>query len=64
MSDVRSLEAFRKRQRKQKASGNTLCRSGHHKWVVDRESVFDTKEGRLVTRYRCERCKKVKVKAE
>lgn len=63
MADVRSLDAFRKSKRKQQASGNTLCRHGHHKWEVDRESVFDTKAGQLVTRYVCKRCGKIKTKA-
>lgn len=40
----------------QKAKGRTLCRHGFHKWVVDKGSRFDSKQGRLVTRYRCSRC--------
>lgn len=64
MADVRSLDAFRKQKRKEAASGKTLCRHGRHKWVVDRKAQFDVKRGRLVTRYRCERCGEVRVKAE
>jgi len=64
MADVRSLDAFRKRKRKETASGKTLCRNGRHKWVVDQKAEFDVKQGRLVTRYRCERCGEVRVKAE
>lgn len=36
--------------------GKTLCRHGHHKWVVDKQARFDVKKGRLVTLYRCCRC--------
>lgn len=36
--------------------GNTLCRSGFHKWALDKGTVFDVKRGGLVTVYRCERC--------
>ena len=55
---------FKKPSPKEKHKGNTLCRHGHHKWVVDKETHFDVKEGKLVTRYRCSRCGKVKIKAE
>jgi hypothetical protein len=44
-----------------KHRGKTLCRHGHHKWELDKQSVFDTKSGRLVNRYRCARCGKVRV---
>lgn len=64
MSDVRSLDAARKRRRKQKASGKTLCRSGRHKWAVDPQPQFDVKQGRLVTRYKCERCGETRVTVE
>lgn len=45
-----------------KHRGNTLCRHGHHKWVTDKERVFDTKRGQLVTRLCCKRCAAVKTK--
>ncbi len=51
---------FRKPRASEKHRGNTLCRSGHHKWEIDKERVFDTKQGRLVTRMKCRRCGKVK----
>ena len=54
---------FRKRSLKEKHRGKTLCRHGHHKWVVEKESQFDVKEGRLVTVYRCQRCDQRRVKA-
>lgn len=40
-----------------------LCQYGHHKWKVMKESQFDSKYGRLVTVYECEKCAKRKVKA-
>ena len=42
--------------------GNTLCRSGFHKWVVLQEKQFDVKQGKLVTVYQCVRCAKIKSK--
>ena len=54
---------FRKRSLKEKHRGKTLCRHGHHKWVVEKESQCDVKEGWLVTVYRGQRCDKRRVKA-
>lgn len=34
----------------------TLCKSGFHRWEVDRDTQFDVKKGKLVTVYRCSRC--------
>lgn len=45
----------------QRHQGKTLCRSGFHRWVVDKERVFDVKAGKLVTRWRCARCGEVKI---
>lgn len=47
---------FKKRRASERHRGNTLCRNGHHKWAVDKETVFDVKLGRLVTRQCCTRC--------
>lgn len=49
---------------KAKAKGDTLCRNGHHRWKVVKKLPFDTKQGRLVTLYRCERCGKERTRAE
>ncbi|HID08563.1 MAG TPA: hypothetical protein EYP10_15615 [Armatimonadetes bacterium] len=57
MADILS---FRKPKASDQHRGNTLCRNGHHKWKVEKETVFDSKQGRLVTRLRCQRCDKVK----
>lgn len=54
---------FRKRSLQDQHRGKTLCRHGHHKWLVDKERQFDVKQGRLVTLYRCSRCGKTRVKA-
>jgi hypothetical protein len=47
---------FKKPSAAQQAEGKTLCRRGFHKWTVVTDSRFDSKQGRLVTRYRCSRC--------
>jgi hypothetical protein len=47
---------FRRPKPSAKHPDKTLCRSGFHKWKVDKNKVFDVKQGRLVTVYRCERC--------
>lgn len=64
MAEVRSLSAFKKEKQKKLAAGKTLCRSGRHKWQLDTDTVFDSKQGKLVNRYRCSRCGKVKTSAQ
>ena len=54
---------FKKPSTRDRHKGNTLCRHGHHKWVVDKAKQFDVKQGKLVTVYRCSRCGKEKVQA-
>ena len=53
--------------RKQKPSeihkGKTLCKSGFHKWTISKDKQFDSRQGKLVTLYVCERCGATKVKA-
>jgi hypothetical protein len=44
--------------------GNTLCRSGFHKWEVIKENGFDVKQGKLITVYQCKRCAKIKSEAQ
>lgn len=60
---VADILPFRRRNAADRQRGNTLCRHGHHKWLPDKERVFDTKQGHLVARYRCQRCGAVKIKA-
>jgi len=55
---------FKPRKASERHCGNTLCRNGHHKWQIDKQSVFDVKLGKLVNRYRCLRCGKSKGKAD
>ena len=43
--------------------GNTLCRSGFHKWKVVNDKKFDVKLGKLITVFQCTRCAKIKNKA-
>ena len=54
---------FRKPSLKEKHRGKTLCKHGHHKWVVEKAKQFDVKQGKLVTVYRCSRCDKTRVKS-
>ena len=42
---------------------STLCKEGHHRWLVETKSRFDVKQGKLVTVYRCGRCGKLKTTA-
>jgi len=53
---------FKKPSLKDKHKGKTLCKHGHHKWVVVTDNKFDVKQGKLVTLFRCERCKLEKTK--
>ena len=55
---------FKRPKASQRHKGKGLCREGFHKWVVDKQSVFDVRQGRLVTRYRCSRCGKTRTGAE
>jgi hypothetical protein len=43
--------------------GDTLCRSGFHKWKVVNDQKFDVKLGKLITVFQCARCAKIKTKA-
>lgn len=53
---------FKQRRLKERHRGKGLCREGLHKWEVVKGSQFDVKQGRLVTRYRCARCGKTRVR--
>ena len=54
---------FRKPTAAEKHRGKTLCKSGFHKWQVQKDKQFDVKQGRLVTVYRCARCGAIKTEA-
>lgn len=51
---------FKKQKISEKHKGNTLCRSGFHKWKIVKEKQFDVKQGKLLTVYQCKRCQKLK----
>lgn len=61
--NVIRLDKKKAEKRALKAKARTLCASGFHKWVIDQEKQFDSRKGRLVTVYRCQRCNTQKVKA-
>ena len=56
LAKVVRLNKARKERRRARARGNTLCKSGHHRWSIDKKREFDVKQGKLVTVRRCERC--------
>lgn len=63
MSDVVSLQKHRKALLQKKGKQSTLCGNNFHSWSVVKDSVFDVKQGKLVTQYRCKRCGAVKTEA-
>ena len=54
---------FKKPKTSELHKGNTLCRSGFHKWEIIKEREFDVKQGKLVSLFRCKRCSKTKIEA-
>lgn len=56
VSDIVSLQQFRKVVLKKKGKQSTLCGNGFHSWEVVKDSVFNVKQGKLMTQYRCKRC--------
>jgi len=54
---------FRKPKAAEKARGKTLCRNGFHQWIISGDKQFDTRQGRLITVYRCSRCGVAKTRA-
>ena len=54
---------FKKKKLKEKFKGKSLCNSGMHKWVADKNRPFDVKTGKLITLYRCARCDATKTKS-
>lgn len=54
---------FKKPRLSDKHKGRSLCREGFHKWQADKKTNFDVKSGKLVTRYTCTRCGKIKTEA-
>ena len=60
---VGDIVKFKKRASRDAQNDKILCKSGFHKWRIDREKRFDVKRGKLVTVYRCTRCGATKVVA-
>jgi hypothetical protein len=56
LDDMAEILPFKRPKASERHRGKTLCRNGHHKWQIDKQQVFDVKSGRLVNRYRCQRC--------
>lgn len=54
--NVIQLRKARAERNHKRAAGRTLCDSGFHKWQVVKQSLFDVKQGKLVTVERCQRC--------
>jgi hypothetical protein len=54
---------FKRPKPGEKNKGRTLCKSGFHKWEVDKAKPFDTKAGKLVSRYVCSRCGSTKTES-
>ena len=54
---------FKKPRLKDKHKGKTLCRSGFHKWEINKEKQFDSRQGKLITVSQCKRCGVTKVKS-
>lgn len=42
--------------------GKTLCKSGFHQWEISKDKQFDSRLGKLVTLYVCQRCGATKTK--
>ena len=59
MTNIIPLQPRKKKQ----APAKGLCQHGFHKWVIWKDKQFDSRQGRLVTVFRCERCGKQRVKA-
>lgn len=47
-----------------KHKGKSLCTSGFHKWELVRDQPFASKQGKLVTQYRCTRCGTTKIQSK
>jgi hypothetical protein len=62
MADILPFKrpSAKKKNTVKKSSGHTLCKAGFHKWKVDNSAAFAVREGKLLTRYICERCGKTR----
>jgi len=53
---------FKKKQKKV-AKRSVMCENNHHKWVIEKQSPFDVRTGKLITVERCKRCQKRRTRA-
>lgn len=51
---------FKRPAKKTQGAGNTLCRSGFHRFEIDHSVPFNVVKGKLVTIERCVRCGKTR----
>ncbi len=55
---------FGKAARLNRVKRSSMCQHGHHRWLTDKTSKFDVKQGKLLTIYRCAKCDKTKAMLE
>jgi hypothetical protein len=60
MGDVVQLK---KKKPVEKHRRSLLYKRNFHQWEIDKERQFDTRQGRLMTLYKCKRCGKTKTEA-
>jgi hypothetical protein len=56
MADILPFKRPKKRKLSEIHKGKTLCKSGFHKWEISKDKQFNSRQGRLVTLYVCQRC--------
>ena len=61
-AEIISFADRKKAKEKSSAKGQGMCQHGFHKWKIWNDKQFDSRQGKLVTVYRCERCNAEKVK--
>lgn len=59
----RPASGSRKKSLSELHKGKTLCKSDFHKWEISKDKQFDSRQGKLVTLYVCQRCGKTKSKS-
>jgi hypothetical protein len=64
MADILPFKrpAVRSKRPSEIHKGKTLCESGFHKWEISKDKQFDSRQGKLVTLYVCQRCGATKSK--
>tara|TARA_B100000809_G_scaffold73434_1_gene71233 strand:- start:1901 stop:2092 length:192 start_codon:yes stop_codon:yes gene_type:complete len=55
---------FKRKTAWQKHKGSSLCRDGFHKWKLITDNKFDSRQGKLVCVYKCQRCDADKTEAK